>query len=387
MDFIKKEGAFMGQYKKRADGRYCTTVQLGVDPATGKKIKKTIYAKSIKELQRKVVDTNIQIQNNVLIKSPDILFMDYAKSWFSTYKSIKSINTKAMYSNVIEKHLQSIDYIPINKIVNSDIQNIINEKSNKAETCKKIILTLRQIFSQAIQDGLIVKNPTINVTLPEQRKSSKRALLDIEKKAILKADFSPMQEAYIYLLYYCGLRREEALALTKSDIKNDTVSINKALIFDKNTPVLSDTKNASSYRTVPIPADAKDIIKKYAKSCSTIYLFTKQDGTLITKSAYTKFWNSIIKVMNCAIMSENQIKAIDKLPNDLKSKNRPICELTAHIFRHNYATMLYYSGISLKKAAALLGHSDTKMIMQVYAHLDEAKENVEGKLDENIKIS
>ena len=56
-------------------------------------------------------------------------------------------------------------------------------------------------------------------------------------------------------------------------------------------------------------------------------------------------------------------------------------ELTPHYFRHNYATMLYYSNISPKKAAALLGHANTKMIMEIYAHLDEEKENASEKLN------
>ena len=63
-----------------------------------------------------------------------------------------------------------------------------------------------------------------------------------------------------------------------------------------------------------------------------------------------------------------------------------ITGLTAHIFRHNYCTMLYYSGISQKKAVELMGHSDIKMIMEVYAHLDEEKEAVQEKLDRAIAL-
>lgn len=64
----------------------------------------------------------------------------------------------------------------------------------------------------------------------------------------------------------------------------------------------------------------------------------------------------------------------------------PISGLTAHIFRHNYCTMLYYSGISQKKAVELMGHADLKMIMEVYAHLDEEKEAVQEKLNRAIAL-
>lgn len=54
--------------------------------------------------------------------------------------------------------------------------------------------------------------------------------------------------------------------------------------------------------------------------------------------------------------------------------------LTQYISRHNYCTELYYSGISLKEAQRLMGHSDYSMIMKVYSHLDEIKENTQDKL-------
>lgn len=48
--------------------------------------------------------------------------------------------------------------------------------------------------------------------------------------------------------------------------------------------------------------------------------------------------------------------------------------------------MLYYSGISQKKAVELMGHSDLKMIMEVYAHLDEQKEAVRDKINNAIAL-
>ena len=48
--------------------------------------------------------------------------------------------------------------------------------------------------------------------------------------------------------------------------------------------------------------------------------------------------------------------------------------------------MLYYSDISQKKAVELMGHSDLKMIMEVYAHLDEKKEAVQAKINKAIAL-
>ena len=55
--------------------------------------------------------------------------------------------------------------------------------------------------------------------------------------------------------------------------------------------------------------------------------------------------------------------------------------LTAHMFRHNYETLLHYSDISPKKAAQLLGDSSIEMVIRIYAHLDEQKENAIEKIN------
>lgn len=44
---------------------------------------------------------------------------------------------------------------------------------------------------------------------------------------------------------------------------------------------------------------------------------------------------------------------------------------TAHTFRHNYATMLYYNGIKPKEAQRLLGHSSIKITLELYTHLSD----------------
>lgn len=92
---------------------------------------------------------------------------------------------------------------------------------------------------------------------------------------------------------------------------------------------------------------------------------------MVTKSSFRMTWNRIIKVMNASVST--------------RQDHSPITGLTAHIFRHNYATMLYYSNISILKAADLMGHSDIKLIMDVYAHLDEEKEQAVDKINEVIK--
>ena len=50
---------------------------------------------------------------------------------------------------------------------------------------------------------------------------------------------------------------------------------------------------------------------------------------------------------------------VGKIDNNINANSK----LTAHIFRHNYATTLYYSDVSIKQAAKLMGSIIIKRIL------------------------
>ena len=345
--------------------KYEKKITLGRDK-DGKLIRKSIYANSKPELEKKI----FQARQEFLEKNPnrpdnDIALMTFARRWLQTEKQHAAINTKAMYENVIEKHLApDLSDLYFSEITQNDLQGILNQNFDKYETCNKIKLTLRQIYASAVDDEIEIHR-SVNIKkliLPKKDKNEKRALTAEETQALKKATLNDKQRAFLYILYYCGLRREEALALEVKhiDLKNKQIKVSQALVFDKNTPKIERTKNIYSNRLVPIPSVFVPFLRDYCKDKSGL-LFSMSDGSPMTKSSFTKFWMGIQKAL---------------------SEYAPTAStLTPHIFRHNYATLLHYSDVSRKKAAEIMGHADTTMIDKVYAHLDELKENTKEKID------
>ena len=347
----------MGKFKKRADGRYATTITMGHKP-DGSPNKIFLAAKTEKELKQKVLDAQMKIQTRALFKEADTPLKDYSDSWFKTYKCSVGLNTTAMYRNILDHYiLPELGHFPLNKLRRSDIQELINSNRDHPRTCEQIRLTLIQILNSAIDDRLIQDNVAKKVTLPVRHKTERRALTQIEKDAIKTADFSLQERAFVYLLFYFGLRRGEALALTKSDInlKTQLLTVNKAVIFDVNTPIVKvGAKSDAGNRTIPIPAEIFPFLRDFLKTVNTFYLFPGKHTETLSKTQYVKLWNRIVRKMNDAVLTDKE-----KLIGVQK-----ILGLTAHIFRHNYCTMLYYSGVSTKKAVDLMGHSNVKMIME-----------------------
>lgn len=344
-------------------------ISLGRDDS-GALIRKSIYAKTKAELEKKC----FAARQDFLAKSsapPDssITFMAFARRWLRTEKAQKSPYTQDTYKNIIEKHLApELEELYFHELALADFQTIINNAWQCPPTCRQIKNTVAQIYSAADDAGLISgKLPNFKkLALPPKIPTERRALTDEEKSALFSADLTEKEQALVALLYYTGIRREECLALVPDcfDFKAKTVSIKKTLTFvtTNQTRVDNYAKNIYSIRTVPLLDPALPYLRDYVRTCPG-FLFPEKHNAAepITLSQFHSLWRRI------------RLK-LDKVCPGARA-------LHPHLFRHNYATMLYYSELSPKMAAKLLGHADTKMINEVYAHLDEAKERAAEKLN------
>jgi len=371
------------KYKQNSRGEWETKIWDGTYNADGSKHRKRLVSKkSSADLEKQVTRLKNDIENGKFVQNTDIMFLDYAKQWLSTKKSVREKNTKKMYANVIEKHLQFLTGVRLADIRNSHFQMAINNVLNQPRTCQQVYITFRQILKMAVVDHYIgagmFDEICKDINLPKYTKPKKRPLTPIEKDAIPKADFTDREKAFVYIIYSCGLRRGEALGLSKFDFKfapkENTVSITKALIFDGNEAEIKDLpKTDNGFRTLPIPDSTASYLKEYISGLKGTYLFTCRDGSLITHSSYVKMWSSIVRKMNYAA------GGTDAFPK--------IYDLTAHIFRHNYCTNLCYKvpEISIKKIAALLGDTE-KMVLEVYNHIIEEKEDAAGVVNDVLAI-
>lgn len=365
-----------------------TKIWDGTYTEDGRKHRLTIVSKkSSKDLEDKVAAFKLSVSDRQNVRFTSMTFGEYAEHWLSTAKATAAKNTVIMYRNVIDVHLHFLHFIPLTEIQHSHFVQAISFAKTKPRTCEQIYITFRQIMRYAAQDRLITPNDLEliieNVSLPEKPEHEKRPLTPIEKEAIKTAAFSPREKLFISILYSCGFRREEIMALTPSDFDfaAKTISINKVVIYDGNTPEIKPSpKSKRGLRKVPYPsmAEFRDQILS-----SKVYLFGV-DGRLMTKSGYDGFWQRILNKINLAAGGQNQY---------FKSKKKTLIVdnavpgLTAHIFRHNYCTELCYQvpKISIKKIAYLMGDTE-KMVLSVYNHISEERENAEAVISDVFQL-
>ncbi len=361
----------MGRLKKRKDGYYRTSLTI-----EGKRY--SLVAKTLREIETKKAEIWNAHEKGKLVKTSNTPLQQYAEQWYHSFQENRNPNTRDMYYYSIFKHIiPSIGHIPINKITRSDIQAMIDDKADHPATCYKIMNSCRQMFEDMIDDGLINSNPCRKgkIRMPKQTKKDMPPLSERELAAIINADLGKMERMFLDCLMAFGVRRAEALGLMKNDFdfENSLLHLRRSITFDKNTPIINQNmKTATSHRDMYIPAVFVDRFKQYVHSCPTLYLFTKKDGNIMTKSSYDKMWMRITKALNDYLLSKTE----------RKMKQQPARRITALTFRHDFATQLYYSDISRKKAVEMMGHAGTQMIENVYAALDAEKEKAEQKIDD-----
>ena len=346
----------MARYKKRPDGRYSTTVWDGTY-TDGKKNRRTLYAKTIREMDAKVHEMEQQVREGNYVKRGDTTFLSFAAGWYDRQKADVSESTKQMYRDMIERYIATEPDVRIEDLRYIHVKRILDRVDGRKNTQGKIIMTIKQIIKQAVKERKYPQEEAAILfeCLPKIRPDpkEKRILTQAEKDVVLKLQLPPREKCFLYLVYGCGLRREEALALTPFDFDftAGTVRITKALVLlDGGKTDLKDPKSKNGKRTVPLPVSIRKAVQDYARTCS---------GGLfpgMTKTKYRTLWRHVRDAFR------------EYCPDTADT-------LTAHIFRHNYCTELCYQipTISLKNVARLLGDTE-QMVLNVYSHIDLDRE-------------
>lgn len=363
------------RYTRRSDGRYQVKVNIGKN-IEGKSEYKTLYAATERELKEKEAALKAQLAQGVMLDSASQTLAQWAREWLKTYKNNVSYNTHFTYETIVEKHIAASDIasVPLKDIKLWHLQQLINQKaaSGLTRTLELLKCTLYQMFEAAINNDMLLKNPTRGLELPKKEHKEKRALTLDERTAIEKADFTPKQRAFVYLGLYAGLRRGEILALTTKDINLErrVITVNKNLVIkNTHTELKNSPKTDAGFREVPIRLPLYEVLAPYVKSLQTPLLFPMTNGSYTTASSYTKLWRGISKAISASAEKNGLI--VDT------------STISAHILRHTCATDMFYSGIDLKNSQRILGHSRVETTLDIYTHCAADEADILSRLDQH----
>ena len=99
----------------------------------------------------------------------------------------------------------------------------------------------------------------------------------------------------------------------------------------------------------------------------------------MTEGGFTRMWESYLSVLNEQHGQQLGEKRSRFTPGGIPMTIRNI---TPHVLRHTYATVLHAAGVDVMTAKEWLGHTDVRTTLSIYTHLDNLTRSADrAKLD------
>lgn len=216
-------------------------------------------------------------------------------------------------------------------------------------------------------------NPVLLANPPAGMKRGKREEPTEEQCRIINAHPEGCG-FWAQLFGYTGLRMGEANGLRWKDVdlSAGVIHVVSAQPWDKNQPYEETLKTDNAYRDVPILSPLRPLLIEHRRGhADTDYVLSGEDKPL-SQSQYEWRWAMYCRPLGLSVKREKHSK-IKGQPGKIRTYYKWTALVTAHQFRHLYASNLFYAGIPDKVAQKLMGHADIMTTRRVYQQLRDAE--------------
>lgn len=360
------------------------------DMITGKKkqaIKRGFLRKN--DAEAFLLDINKKQSEGNFLNQKSITVTEYLLQWLNDYVKINvRASSYVGYERIIKNHL--IPYIGntlLKNLTAMQIDNLYAEllqngrSDGKGGLSQKSVQYTHRVLNEslehAVKKQLIYFNPIKGITnTPKPKKFQATIYTAKELLYLLNVAKDTPYELPIALAGICGLRRGECLGLKISDIdfSTKTIKISRQLILLRKQIVESEPKSTDSNRIIAVPDMVMEIIKKQIQLNNHYkqllqneyfdegYLICHNNGTPIRPDYLTKNFANFI-----------QSKGLKKI--------------RFHDLRHTCASLMLKSGVAMKTASEILGHSSISITADLYTHVLQDTKQVAANQIEQLLIN
>lgn len=302
--------------------------------------------------------------------------LEYEREFLSKYKFEVTMTFKSLYElymddqrhRLREHTIQNKTYLIETKILpffkdiklneitpilvrkwQNNLLSAINPTTSKpySQTYLKTINNqLTAIFNYAIKFHSLLENPCHKAGSIGKKHADEMNIWTYEE--FQKFSEAAKEHIAVYtgfnILFWCGLRIGELLALEIRDIdfEKETLNINKSYQRLKGVDVITEPKTPKSKRIIEIPPQLVPILKDYIKA-----LYKPKPKTRL--------------IPNTKHIFEHGMKKYSKIAG--------VKKIRIHDLRHSHASLLIHLGVNPLVIARRLGHEKVETTLNTYSHL------------------
>lgn len=275
---------------------------------------------------------------------PSISLQTLAMRFLEDYSINHRANSLRLIRANLTRHilpyLAEIKLTELSAIKIREWQKIINEKTLAASTKNSINTTFKTLLKFAVKYYGFDASILAGVSPMGRIETTKKVITLEQWKRLDDVIDDKHYKALFSLLFWCGLRIGEVMALQLLDFDfiNGSLRIEKQ--YNADTKTTAPLKTTSSRRVVAIPPSVLEVVKEYLTA-----FYEVPEFPFALKTARGINW---------------------KLKYYCERANIPV--ISAHALRHSHATLLINNNIPAPAISDRLGHSNTYTTMRVYAH-------------------
>lgn len=372
-----------GLIRKRVDGRWEGRITVGYD-SNGKPLFRQVFGKTQKEVTDKVHDIIDKFRDVQLTEESRMTLREWLNKWLEGYVQYQvKDSTYETYKLNLELYVNPrIGNSPIGAITTADLQVMynnlrkygrVNDHSTKGSsladsTIRRIHAILHQALDKAVEERLIVENPTNGTTVPKCNYAPKQILTKEQLARFyeeLKKD--PWWYDFFHTELTTGLRRGEICGLQWSDFNEKTgrLQVRRNVTAGRGQPVrVGTTKTNAGTRSILLPRSTVELLKARKANSYSQWIFHNPTRPEMPMTPSTPY---------------HRLKRI------LRDAELP--SIRFHDLRHTFATHALAQGVDPKTLSGILGHTNASFTLDTYTHVTgdmqkKASEIVGGFLDE-----
>ena len=344
-------------------------VDLPHAPVTGKRIRKfKTVGGTKKEAERAMREFIRELERGYHVTDDHITVSEWIATWLEVFITPNvSPTTLSRYTGMIRRYItpligsvkvQELKPLTVQSWVNSLSTSPVSGKKLSASTIKHTYHILKGAMDKAVQAGSIPVSPCTGIMLPKGQKKKAVIYDEAQIQCLIQTAKGTEMELVIDMELCLGLRRGELLGLQWCDVDwvNNRISVVRNRVLVDGEVIVKEPKTESGIRTLDVPAQLMEELKRHKTECAKRRLKLGQ--------TYTVTDYIIVHPDGKPIYPEYLTQMFTKL---LKKAGLPKCRF--HDLRHLCASIMLRQNVNVKIAQELLGHKDITTTLNIYSHV------------------
>jgi integrase len=382
----KKRADGDGAVYKLPDGSYRGSVTLGYDAKTGKRKRKYVRGKKEAEVRAKLRKLLPESNSRVVTTPEKVTVGEWLKRYAKHRAQEVRPSTRSNHKHYVARISNVLGVLPLHKLNAYHIRDFYAQLVRE-RLSPSVRQHVHDFFKSALRDAeRMIENYRSPMGAIDRPKGGRLTDPEVWEQLEVQRFLSVMQGHRFYSFFYLtltqGLRIGEALGLKWSDVRGNTLQIDRTTTLDEGKITIGPPKTERGYRTLYLTQDALDVLQKrrdeqrlerdVAPSWeSSDYIFSTKLGTLTYNNNVRRLYKLVLKKILMADLIWNIFCAKAGYWHLFKP-SIGLRYIRIHDQRHTYITTARDKGVDLEVVANRAGQ-DPKVTASIYSHVTESR--------------